>query len=356
MLRDPNDAACHFSGAYSIAMQVECRPSAVATCPLTSPAAASVTFALASSSHCGEVVERVGLTMTVASFEGSGAEAAPKDDFIDQQTMFFRAQFSSPTASISAARIRSVTLAHAVGSTQHLVYERPAATAAGESVAFATAGGAQSATFQMRSSASLAGAPSDGSAQVIVRVVGEVDYAFQGATRRAELAAEFPVAQTQALTGSQPVRGSSSRIRVTSSRAGAPASDDGTASSNWVARLGGQQAVTLGALGVALVAALLVAALLVARRRRQRGQQELLGGEGVEGGRATLTTSSSHASLELASAGAATAGGKPDEEVEVAEAAGEAAHAATAVWSDLRQVRESYDSLNARANGATAAV
>eukprot|EP01006_Ploeotia_vitrea_P035116 TRINITY_DN65838_c3_g3_i1.p1 TRINITY_DN65838_c3_g3~~TRINITY_DN65838_c3_g3_i1.p1 ORF type:complete len:671 (+),score=398.00 TRINITY_DN65838_c3_g3_i1:128-2140(+) len=112
----PNDEQqCNFNGRYGLTWDVACHTTepAASTCPLSSTAADNVlriSFNIQSSNHCPQVIDTVEFTTANLETYEDAPGGQPKDDFLDQQRIYFQGEFATNDVSITNTQIVQIEL------------------------------------------------------------------------------------------------------------------------------------------------------------------------------------------------------------------------------------------------------
>jgi hypothetical protein len=221
----------------------------------------------------------------------------PKDEFLVEQTAYFRVLFSAPQATLSAGRVRDVVVTRSCGSpaveTSTVLVANGAATASGSAADVSWSSGVTQASFSFRVSRAIACVEPDSRNSLIVSVVGEVDYAsLQGGptSELMRISGQMPVTTLQ--TASQTRRASSRPISVSGGRSIGDKEGQSSVSSVF-GPLGGAAGVAVAA-AVALIVALVAAIAVALRKRRAHRQVE---GKGLAAEKSAIELGRSSSSL-----------------------------------------------------------
>ena len=97
---DADVGACTFDGTYVVSFKIRCSPTDQSSCPIdTATDDVTLEFSVISTHHCARVVEDIDLTASIAVY-GDAAHTDPKDDFLDTQTLYFKASVAAEQAAI----------------------------------------------------------------------------------------------------------------------------------------------------------------------------------------------------------------------------------------------------------------
>jgi hypothetical protein len=289
VLTDTN-SRCHFGGQYSVTWELGCRS---ADCPLDARTnTATVTFELASSRHCADLVETIDLSLVAKSYEQQPfTPATEKNEFIDGQTAYVATQISAGTkATIVESQIHTVSL-QVDGGEPFLLISAGSITPDGVAFAFERTDSVSKPWFRFRVDAVRMGVPPDSSSHVSIFIVGRARYAYENTF--GEASATLPQLQTEDGSDSSAprLRMLSARVRVSAINNQTLPGGPATASAAEPALIG-----AVAALGALVL--LLAAALLVVLYRRRRGG-DMNDNESVAKPLAAPVRSSSSAAIDL---------------------------------------------------------
>jgi hypothetical protein len=344
---------CNFNGEYRVSFTVACHNSVVAAnnCPLTAvESTAELSFTLASSSHCAEVVATVGLVPSLLTFDRN---LVPQDDFLVDDTVTARLSVKSPTATLRSASLVAAELALLDAAnevvTSHVLRTAGVNSATGNAMVLTqtVAGGAAApgvnsvVQFTLALSSAYLSLPPDGSRRLRLVATVAVVYESTGQSALLEWRSDGEGAGTLNVAERATAR------RVMSARVPRSDSPPAEASGGSGGVLGGLSVTAAAAVGgVALVVAALVIAVVVALRRR-RGAQSALGEEAKTLHAAPMRSSSSQLALVQGEPA-----GEGEEEGAAATPTGGEATVAAVELATLDEVRLKYDAME-RARGAT---
>jgi len=116
---DNSPPVCDFTGDFSLNFTVNCQAFASGSCPLpfvsasnTNEAQANVLFHITTEDFCPKAFADVPLTATLASYQDS-ALTIPKASFLQGDTVFFKVNVDSVSATISSSSIATININYA---------------------------------------------------------------------------------------------------------------------------------------------------------------------------------------------------------------------------------------------------
>ena len=106
-----NSNRCNFDGQYSIVFDIGCVEGYTGECSITDgERTVTVTMTLDTDNHCANVVQTVNLVSEMASFTSTSFDT-PKDEYIDQDSVVFRARVRSADVSLVGASWKTIHVA-----------------------------------------------------------------------------------------------------------------------------------------------------------------------------------------------------------------------------------------------------
>jgi len=133
---------CQITGAYGINWALNCQAdpnngNRVAACAIETGASSSADISILSEDFCAKVSVKVAISGTLSVYD-SNAYTTPKTNFLQNQTSFFRADITSPDASLESATIQSVKLVS--GQQQILLFSNGSISIAASNFALGSSG------------------------------------------------------------------------------------------------------------------------------------------------------------------------------------------------------------------------
>lgn len=116
----PDKAMCNINGDYQMKFTVKCRPQYQSTCPLGTDNKAQVDFTLESSNFCPQIIDDIDLSSTLQCYQDSGL-TIEKGNFLEGQTVHFKATLSSQKATIVSTRVETIHSTHWDGTRMELL-------------------------------------------------------------------------------------------------------------------------------------------------------------------------------------------------------------------------------------------
>lgn len=277
---------CDMNGAYTFWASVQCVEGAAANCPLDpvnqfASSVVALTVTLTTGNFCPQVVDTVGISGSLTSYE-TNSFTIQKDDFLQGQRMFFRLSMKAAQATLSGVRVtgirvqnppgNAITLASttsgttsiASGNTFNLNVEEFQPLNTFRACATQAVGAAAQCywDFSFLAMSDALNVPLEGSSVVTVTV--DVTVAYRDAIQGNEMVMQMQLPgswSTQQAAQSTQI----SSVQTLSGRAPSTAGSSSSA-------LGGSTGLALAASGFAFVVALVAVAIVVVRRRRNTAE------------------------------------------------------------------------------------
>ena len=106
---DASAPKCDFDGTYSIVFDVQCNPAYTDECPLNGGETFTITYTLDTDSACGSVVDTVVIEASLDSYP-SNSHSSTKDEFIQDDVIYFQADITSPDVSLTNVELHSLSI------------------------------------------------------------------------------------------------------------------------------------------------------------------------------------------------------------------------------------------------------
>eukprot|EP01080_Neovahlkampfia_damariscottae_P012524 gene12524-6347_t len=202
--------ACSFTGTYKMKLKLKCHPSITnaADCPLDSNRDVTIEISANSENFCSVVNVNINLSGTLKSYQDV-SHTIRKDAFLLGQTSFFKAEVSSPKATLKETKI--VRVQWEQGNSTKVLFDNFAITTEGTTEKFALgATGSNDASFKFDLEKEYMNIAEDSNADFKVSALLEVKYqSIDGQTETTFSDASFSLLDLKTLQAEvDPVEGS----------------------------------------------------------------------------------------------------------------------------------------------------